>query len=46
MESYKLCVRDKMKYARHGHSACSLGDKFIVVTGSRKEEENAHMKCE
>ena len=46
MESYKLCVRDKMKYARHGHSACSLGEKFIVVTGSRKEEENAHMKCE
>ena len=38
--------RDKLKYARHGHAACSLGDKFIVVTGSRKEEENAHMKCE
>ena len=39
-------TRDKLKYPRHGHSACSLGDKFIVVTGSRKENDAAHMKCE
>ena len=35
-----------MKYPRHGHSACSLGEKFIVVTGSRKETEQAHLKAE
>jgi hypothetical protein len=45
-QSYEMMVRDKLKYARHGHSACSLGEKFIVVTGSRKENENAHQKCE
>lgn len=38
--------RDKLKYPRHGHTACSLGDKFIVVTGSRKENDQAHIKCE
>ena len=35
-----------MKYARHGHSACSLSDKFIVVTGSRKENDGAHLIAE
>ena len=35
-----------MKYPRHGHSACSVGDKFIVVTGSRKENEQAQVKAE
>jgi hypothetical protein len=41
-----LLQKDKMKYARHGHSACSLSDKFIIVTGSRKEHENAHLRAE
>lgn len=44
--SYGMLSKDKMKYARHGHSACSLGDKFIVVTGSRKETDAAHVKAE
>ena len=35
-----------MKYPRHGHSACSLGEKFIVVTGSRKETDTAQFKAE
>ena len=35
-----------MKYARHGHSACSLGDKYIVVTGSRKDVQNAPYRTE
>ena len=45
-KSWEVLNRDKMKHARHGHSACSLGEKFIVVTGSRKENDSAHMKCE
>lgn len=44
--SYNILSKDRMKYARHGHSACSLGEKFIVVTGSRKETESAHLKAE
>lgn len=43
---YMMLPRDKMKYPRHGHSACSLGEKFIVVTGSRKEHEQAHIRSE
>ena len=35
-----------MKFARHGHSACALNEKFIVVTGSRKENDSAHKKSE
>lgn len=34
-----LLPKDKMKYPRHGHSACWLGDRFIIVTGSRKEQD-------
>jgi hypothetical protein len=39
--SNTLATKDKMKYPRHGHSACSLGEKFIIVTGSRKENDQA-----
>ena len=35
-----------MKYARHGHSVCHLRDKFLVVTGSRCNEEEAYRRCE
>lgn len=35
-----------MKHPRHGHSSCWFGDKFIVVTGSRKEKDNSQAKCE
>jgi hypothetical protein len=41
-DSFEMIAKDKLKYPRHGHSACSLGDKFIVVTGSRKENDGAH----
>jgi hypothetical protein len=44
--TYSVLAKDKMKYPRHGHSACSLSDKFIVVTGSRKENDQAHVKAE
>ena len=33
--------KDVMKHPRHGHSACWFGEKFIVVTGSRKEKNNS-----
>ena len=35
-----------MKYARHGHSCASLGEIFVVVTGSRKDVNNAQSRCE
>ena len=35
-----------MKHPRHGHSACWFGEKFIVVTGSRKEKNGSEAKCE
>lgn len=44
--TYNILSKDKMKYPRHGHAACSLSDKFIVVTGSRKENDQAHVKAE
>lgn len=37
---------DDMKYARHGHSVCCLNDKFLIVTGSRCEEDEAFKRCE
>lgn len=41
-KTFEFMNRDKMKYPRHGHSACALNERFIVVTGSRKENDNAH----
>lgn len=41
-----LLPKDKMKYPRHGHSACWLNDKFIIVTGSRKETDQAQIRAE
>jgi hypothetical protein len=46
LSTFEFIARDKMKYARHGHSACALTDKFLVVSGSRKENDGAHFKCE
>ena len=37
---------DDMKYARHGHSVTCLNDKFLIVTGSRCEEDDAFKRCE
>lgn len=35
-----------MRHPRHGHSAVAFGEKFIVVSGSRKEKDNSQVKCE
>ena len=41
------CIaRDELKFGRHGHSICVLKDKFLVVTGSRVDQEEAFNKCE
>lgn len=39
--NYVLEAKAKMKYPRHGHSCCSFGENFIVVTGSRKDIDRA-----
>jgi len=44
--SYALESRKKMKYARHGHSCCTMGEYFIFVTGSRKDTDKAPNRCE
>lgn len=39
--------RDNMKYPRHGHSVCVIGSKFLVVSGSRiDDEQKSHSKVE
>ena len=43
---YSFTKRDSMKHPRHGHAVTWFSDKFIVVSGSRKEKNNSHMKCE
>ena len=35
-----------MRYARHGHSCCQIMDRYIVVSGSRKEVNNAANRVE
>eukprot|EP00347_Sterkiella_histriomuscorum_P011771 403371155 len=44
--SYALQQKQKMKYPRHGHSCCTLGETFIFVTGSRKDTDKAPNKTE
>ena len=43
---YVMDQKDRMKYARHGHSCCSLGENFIIVTGSRKDTDKAPNRTE
>ena len=44
--TFELLPRGKLRFPRHGHSVCPLGDKFIICTGSRKEIDSAQSKCE
>mmetsp|Transcript_11436 Transcript_11436/g.19322 ORF Transcript_11436/g.19322 Transcript_11436/m.19322 type:complete len:207 (-) Transcript_11436:187-807(-) len=41
-----MIKKDSMRHPRHGHSAVWFGEKFIVVTGSRKEKNQSQVKCE
>ena len=38
--------KKRMNYARHGHSCCSILDRYIIVSGSRKEVNSAAQKVE
>lgn len=44
--TYKLDLKAKMTFARHGHSCCSFGEEYIIVTGSRKDIDNASKQTE
>jgi hypothetical protein len=37
---YTFQTRADLKYARHGHSACSIADKYIAVTAGRIGDGN------
>lgn len=39
--NYNFIKRDSMKHPRHGHAAIWFGEKFVVVTGSRKEKNSS-----
>jgi hypothetical protein len=39
--NYQFNKKDSMKHPRHGHSACWFGDKFMMISGSRKEKNNS-----
>lgn len=44
--SFDVVTKDQMKHPRHGHSVTCLKDKFLIVTGSRIDDKNAHKACE
>ena len=35
-----------MSYARHGHSCCVIANRYILVSGSRKEDNMAPNRVE
>ena len=42
----KLKKYDKMKYGRKGHSLNVLGDKYLIATGGRSEDDKYLNSCE
>ena len=46
--NYNLKFKEmkRMKYARHGHSCCQVGNRYILVSGSRKEVSGAANRVE
>lgn len=38
--------KKRMRFARHGHSCCQIQDRYVVVSGSRKEVNQAAQKVE
>ncbi len=44
--NFKFEQKARMSFARHGHACCSIGENFIVVTGSRKDIDNASKQTE
>ena len=33
--------KKQLKYARHGHSVCTILDRYLIVSGSRKDHNMA-----
>jgi len=44
--AFDIMKKDKLKAPRHGHSIACLKDKFLIVTGSRIEKDDAHKSVE
>lgn len=44
--AFDTIKKDKLRAPRHGHSITCLKDKFLIVTGSRIEKEDAHKSVE
>ena len=44
--SLQFVQKKNMRYARHGHSCCAIQNRFILVTGSRKEVNLAAHRVE
>ena len=45
-KQFDCVAKADMKVPRHGHSACSFANNFIIVTGTRKEVDGSARKCE
>ena len=45
-KQFDCLAKANMSVPRHGHSACSFANNFIVVTGTRKEVDGSARKCE
>jgi hypothetical protein len=43
---FRFDEKKKMKFARHGHSCCAIADRYILVSGSRKEVNSAQSRVE
>jgi len=44
--AFDIMKKDKLRLPRHGHSITCLKDKFLIVTGSRIEKDEAHKSVE
>lgn len=44
--AFDIIKKDKLRSPRHGHSITCLKDKFLIVTGSRIEKDDAHKSVE
>jgi N-acetylneuraminic acid mutarotase len=42
----KFIDKKRMRFARHGHSCCALANRYIIVSGSRKEVNSAAQRVE
>lgn len=46
IQGYEFKAMASMEFPRHGHSATAFSGRYIVVTGSRKDNLQAGNKCE